>query len=61
MTKRNAPCSCGSGKRFKHCHGRIGSDYDRASELLRRRSEALLHERRLQQGFGKPNPVLSVE
>ena len=21
---RNAPCSCGSGKRFKHCHGKIG-------------------------------------
>ncbi|MET4391715.1 hypothetical protein ABIB73_007507 [Bradyrhizobium sp. F1.4.3] len=20
-TKRNAPCPCGSGKRFKHCHG----------------------------------------
>jgi preprotein translocase subunit SecA len=21
---RNAPCPCGSGKKFKHCHGRIG-------------------------------------
>lgn len=21
-TKRNDPCPCGSGKRFKHCHGR---------------------------------------
>ena len=20
---RNAPCPCGSGKRFKHCHGRL--------------------------------------
>ena len=20
---RNAPCPCGSGKKFKHCHGRI--------------------------------------
>jgi preprotein translocase subunit SecA len=20
--KRNAPCPCGSGKRYKHCHGR---------------------------------------
>jgi preprotein translocase subunit SecA len=19
---RNAPCPCGSGKKFKHCHGR---------------------------------------
>ena len=21
---RNAPCPCGSGKKFKHCHGRMG-------------------------------------
>ena len=20
---RNAPCPCGSGKKFKHCHGRL--------------------------------------
>ena len=23
-TARNAPCPCGSGKKFKHCHGRAG-------------------------------------
>ena len=23
-TPRNAPCPCGSGKKFKHCHGRAG-------------------------------------
>jgi preprotein translocase subunit SecA len=22
---RNEPCPCGSGKKFKHCHGRIAS------------------------------------
>ena len=21
---RNEPCPCGSGKKFKHCHGRFG-------------------------------------
>jgi preprotein translocase subunit SecA len=21
--QRNAPCPCGSGKKYKHCHGRI--------------------------------------
>ena len=21
---RNAPCPCGSGKKYKHCHGRVG-------------------------------------
>lgn len=26
LTKRNAPCPCGSGKRFKHCHGQHGPD-----------------------------------
>ena len=23
-TPRNAACPCGSGKKFKHCHGRMG-------------------------------------
>ena len=23
-TPRNAPCPCGSGRKFKHCHGRVG-------------------------------------
>ncbi|WP_177342962.1 SEC-C metal-binding domain-containing protein, partial [Pseudomonas sp. EGD-AK9] len=21
---RNEPCPCGSGKKYKHCHGQIG-------------------------------------
>ncbi len=21
---RNEPCPCGSGKKFKHCHGKFG-------------------------------------
>jgi preprotein translocase subunit SecA len=21
---RNEPCPCGSGKKYKHCHGKIG-------------------------------------
>jgi len=24
-TARNAPCPCGSGKKFKFCHGAAGS------------------------------------
>ena len=23
QTGRNAPCPCGSGKKFKHCHGAL--------------------------------------
>jgi preprotein translocase subunit SecA len=22
-TSRNAPCPCGSGKKYKHCHGKV--------------------------------------
>jgi hypothetical protein len=54
MTKRNAPCPCGSGKRFKHCHGKLVSDPDDPlGSLEQRRNEAVLRERRAQQGFGK--------
>jgi hypothetical protein len=54
MTKRNAPCPCGSGKRFKHCHGKLVTDPDDPlGSLEQRRNEAVLRERRAQQGFGK--------
>ena len=23
MTQRNAPCPCGSGRKYKHCHGAL--------------------------------------
>jgi hypothetical protein len=55
LTRRNAPCPCGSGKRFKHCHGKIETDLNGKAEALRRQQHAArLHERRKQQGFGKP-------
>ncbi|MGE5087948.1 MAG: glycosyltransferase [Candidatus Levyibacteriota bacterium] len=41
---RNEPCFCGSGKRFKHCHGRIestGSDALRLEAQAAHRSGAL--------------------
>ena len=33
--KRNAPCPCGSGKRYKHCHERdeTGTEASRGSKL----------------------------
>jgi hypothetical protein len=31
--RRNAPCPCGSGKRFKHCHGAIAFARNRFSEI----------------------------
>lgn len=26
-SSRNAPCPCGSGRRYKHCHGSVGRDH----------------------------------
>jgi len=44
-TPRNAPCPCGSGKRYKHCHGlaregRSGVPATPVEELMRRALEA---------------------
>jgi len=32
-TSRNAPCSCGSGLRYKNCHGALGNATDRADPV----------------------------
>ena len=32
MTTRNSPCTCGSGKRFKHCGGGLTPEPERALE-----------------------------
>lgn len=62
MTTRNAPCHCGSGKKFKHCHGKLVTDSDDLlGSLQQRRSEALIRERRAQQGFGKAIQFYSVK
>ncbi|MCS3450136.1 MULTISPECIES: SEC-C domain-containing protein [Bradyrhizobium] len=50
MASRNQPCFCGSGKRFKHCHGRYRTE---AEPLSLERQKAILHDRQKQQGFGK--------
>ncbi len=36
LPKRNDPCPCGSGKRFKHCHGSLASDSRLESALGQR-------------------------
>ena len=43
MTSRNAPCSCGSGKRFKHCCGH-GGLHVHASENLYDKNGYFLEE-----------------
>lgn len=58
MTKigRNEPCTCGSGKEFKHCHGRLGDDGEmiRRRRIIEDRFAAADHQRRQQQGHGLP-------
>jgi hypothetical protein len=66
---RNDPCPCGSGRKFKKCHGAI-SVLDRLSTLnsprgrreiqsMLARHEAEEFQRREQQGLGKP--IISTE
>ncbi|RWD96981.1 MAG: SEC-C domain-containing protein [Mesorhizobium sp.] len=64
VQSRNSPCPCGSGKRFKHCHGafrglwRAGVNEKEVLELLRRQEAAELLRKR-HHGHGRP--VISAE
>lgn len=64
MTKqgRNEPCQCGSGRKFKHCHGRIEANDEfriRSERVLKRRAAAE-RIRIEQQGHGRPIISASV-
>ena len=41
---RNAPCPCGSGKRFKHCHGAIKTIYEEPEIPESSENDEHLHE-----------------
>jgi hypothetical protein len=61
---RNQPCQCGSGKKFKHCHGGIHAaatsaralppDFDAELQRRLRQIEAKRVQREKQQGLGRP-------
>tara|TARA_R110000824_G_scaffold3839_5_gene18338 strand:- start:1267 stop:2937 length:1671 start_codon:yes stop_codon:yes gene_type:complete len=51
---RNARCPCGSGKKFKHCHGVLGTHYSPDIGRLSKNSLAQERIRQAQQGLGKP-------
>jgi SEC-C motif len=62
---RNEPCPCGSGKKFKFCHGNPASAHAAqanpdASDLLRMRATAREKQRAKQQGLGKPIGSVSI-
>lgn len=47
---RNDPCPCGSGKKYKHCHGKAASIPTSSEEVAWRRLRAVLD--------GFPNTML---
>lgn len=53
--RRNEQCECGSGKRYKHCHGALIIDQPMTADLALaiRRAEAERTQRELQQGKGR--------
>jgi SEC-C motif-containing protein len=57
-TNRNQPCPCGSGRKFKHCHGgfKQGAQPESGSFAAQalRRHEANERIRQAQQGLGRP-------
>src|ERR1044072_1612693 len=56
-TGRNEPCPCGSGKKFKVCHGNVGRGKEPTGELLQQflaTADALEFQRQKQQGLGRP-------
>lgn len=66
MTKigRNKPCPCGSGKKYKHCHGSLAGrallpDVDAAFEAKLKEIDAENAQRQKQQGYGRP--IISAE
>ncbi len=58
---RNDPCPCGSGKKYKRCHGSPGQQENFARQMRERlaRAEAIRVQRERQQGLGKP--IISAE
>lgn len=55
---RNNPCPCGSGKKFKRCHGGPNAGYERmisrGAEEAQRRAEIHRIQQQRQQGLGRP-------
>lgn len=55
---RNEPCPCGSGKKFKRCHGGANADYEemisRGAEEAQRRAQIHWLQQQRQQGLGRP-------
>ncbi len=56
-TRRNAPCPCGSGKRFKHCHGSFDA-VQRAAAIV---NDLAARTAEQQKVYGRATPMVSFE
>lgn len=65
--KRNQPCPCGSGKRYKRCHGKITSepavaqDAATALSIFRQIEQIETKQKAFEAAHGKGRPIISVE
>jgi len=66
-TGRNSPCPCGSGKKFKHCHGSLKRENTRAirsnipEEIKRKITEIQAKDRAFEAAHGKGRPIITTE
>lgn len=58
-TGRNEPCPCGSGKKYKRCHGSLDQPNIIPRQISAAEAEALYLQRQRQQGLGRP--IISTE
>lgn len=64
---RNNPCPCGSGKKYKYCHGNLLSktvdarNYDYQEEFKRKTAEIQARDRAYESAHGKGRPIISTQ
>jgi len=63
---RNSACPCGSGKKFKHCHGRLNNQSVRITngvpeEIEQKIAEMQAKDRAFEAAHGKGKPIITTE
>ena len=60
---RNAPCPCGSGKKYKRCHGVLRPERAQGlpTEIVRQMVEAEKRQKSFEAQYGKGKPIITAE
>jgi hypothetical protein len=58
---RNKPCPCGSGRKFKHCHGRVADEPMVRPDVRRALAAHAAEERIRQQQQGRGRPIVAAK